>query len=341
MTSFRHPVLVQAESMSTQARTKIAAGIATLLLTACGGGGGSTTPEQITPITPVTPVAPITPVTPEAAPVQVSITAQVTDAASVNGASLEGAVVTLSTSATATPVTTTAVLDTSTGTYTLQASIDPATLPTTAPVLLTISKPGYETQVIEVSSSQLKAGIPVTTEAPVALKRLDPVTELAPPEGVALTRIGDNKAPNDEINKYMQTASVGLSKTLQLGSIESLADSAGNLSAYPTMTLSISFRALQSSGCQDDEVRLYQAQTQGSTPTLIQRFAWNTAPKLIDASANGSLTLFQPTISTAGMKLGQGPLWLELKSGLCMFDEYDDFEFVNIHAKFNAATVTP
>ncbi len=329
MTPFRPSLPVQPNSIGPKACRSLAASLVALLLTACGGGGSESTATVAAPVTPVTPVT---------KPLQVKITTVVTDSADASSTPLEGAVITLSTSAAEVPVV--ATLDVVTGTYTLQTSLDPATLPTSAPVLLTISKPGYETQVIEVLSSQLKAGIPIA-ETPIALKPLDPVTELAPAEGVTLTRVGDNKAPNDEINKYMQTAAVGLSKTIHLGSIDSLADGSGHLSAYPTMTLSISFRALQANDCQDDEVRLYQAQAQGATPTLIQRFSWNTTPQLIDANVNGSLTLFQPTISTAGMKIGQGPLWLEIKSGLCLPDEYDDFEFVNIHAKFNAASAAP
>lgn len=293
--------------------------LAALLLAACGGGT----------VEPEVPTTPVTPTTPVSTSVAVDVETRITD---TSGADLAGATVTLVTRALEAPVVATVASD---GHYSLQTTVEAAQLPTDAPVLVTISKVGYATQVLELTPAELTQGSVRTTE-PVVLDALVS-TELAPAAGVNLTRVGDNKAPADELNKYMQTRAVGRSTTIELGRIDSLVDTQGELSAYPTMTLSISFRALQASDCPDDEVRLYQAATADASPVEIQRFRTTGTPiKLPDSSLNGSLTLFQPTFSTAAMKLGQGPLWLEVKSGLCMVDEYDDFEFVNVHARFNA-----
>lgn len=299
----------------THFKPRICVALTALLLAACGGGAVDTGTDTPTPPAADTSLA-------------VDVETRITDS---SGTDLAGATVTLVTRALAAPVVATVASD---GHYSLQTTVEASQLPTDAPVLVTISKTGYATQVLELTPTELTQGS-VRTTAPVVLAALA-TTELAPAAGVNLTRVGDNKAPADELNKYMQTRAVGRSTTIELGRIDSLVDAGGELGTYPTMTLSISFRALQASDCPDDEVRLYQAATADASATEIQRFRTSGTPiKLPDSSLDGSLTLFQPTFSTAALKLSQGPLWLEVKSGLCMVDEYDDFEFVNVHARFN------
>jgi hypothetical protein len=306
-----------------RARLLVATVVAGLLV-ACGGNGGSLGTSTTTTTT--------------AAPTTVTLQSTVTDG-STNPVS--GATITVATQSATETASTSAQ-----GQFSLTLSLStlpPATSGTD--VLVVVNKPGFQTQVVTLTQTQLRRGGTQTLDQIALQLQPLPPTKLAPAAGAVLTRLGDGVlSGHTASNQFLQGAVVPgqTTYTIDMGGFTALADPLdGTVSAaYPTMTLTGRFRGLQTDLC-PSEIEVYQLS--GSTRTTLATFGPATTPALPPSATDGTLSLITlDGISTSGLNVANGDLWVQLRAGDCdpspTATDYDDFEFLDLTITFNAPT---
>lgn len=304
-----HPVPTPGRTTSVMRAARVSASLGALFLAACGG---SVSTEATPP--------------PPAAPTTVTLSARVLNAAGT--ATVSDATVVVATSSGST------TLALNNGSY--SASIAVSQFAANVPVVITISKPGFLTETVQIAAADIVAGRTVSVPTPVTLD-IVPVATLIAAQGVALTRLGNGETTD----VGLQSGQVfGTRKTLQLGTFGSL-----DLTQYASLTVSINFRGVDATrlGCAD-KVAVYQTTNTDGTfapAQVLANFTATSTPALPDSPDASETGLASLTLSTAGLVAANGPLWLEISSGACrrpdgtQIDAFDDFEFFDVRGTFN------
>lgn len=281
-------------------------GICTVgLMVACGGGGGSSTSGSGT-----------TDGGGSDAP-QTTLSGTVSDAAT--GAGIAGATVQIGTNDSNVGVS---VVTDSNGDYTL--SVTTSTLNTETTIVVTVSKPGYATQVIEYTGLSSAGG--VISDTSTTLTRATD-NEFYPTDGVALTRLGDGQANDDTVNSKLQVGTVALAttKTINLGT-----PVADQLAENVTLTVSTTMRGVQAEICADT-ITISQG-------TFSKTWTNGGADDLSNSANDGTLTGYNFDVPTSSLSAGTS-VTVTIASGACSGavapDYVDDFEFVNVHGVFH------
>lgn len=240
----------------------------------------------------------------------------------------------------------TVVVATSSGSTTLalnngrySASINVNQFAANVPVVITISKPGFLTETVQIPAADIVAGRTVNVSTPVTLDVV-PVTTLIPADGVALTRLGNGETTD----VGLQSGQVfGTRKALQLGTFGSL-----DLTQYRSLTLSINFRGLDVNrlGCAD-KVAVYQTTNTDGTRTAaadLATFTSTSTPALTDSPDSNETAVTLLAMPVSGLVAANGPLYVEISAGACkradgtQIDAFDDFEFFDVRAIFDPVT---
>jgi hypothetical protein len=307
-----YPVPTPGRTASVMRTARVSASLGALFLAACGGSVSTEAPAP----------APVQPTT-------VTLSTQVLDATGTNPVS--GATVVVATSAGS---TTLALND---GRY--SASIAVNQFAANVPVVITISKPGFLTETIQIPAADIVAGRTVSINTPVTLDVV-PVTTLIAADGIALTRLGNGETTD----VGLQSGQIfGTRKTLQLGTFGSL-----DLTQYASLTLSINFRGLDVNrqGCAD-KVAVYQTTNTDGTRTAapdLATFTPTSTPALTDSPDSNETAAALLAMPVSGLVAANGPIYVEISSGACkrpdgsQIDAFDDFEFFDVRATFDPVT---
>jgi hypothetical protein len=304
MRAFRRRLIYGASSLFV---TAVGVGV----LSACGGGGGGHGDggqTQSTPTTPTTPTA------------RTTISGTLTNTAT--GSGVAGAEVSLGTNDSTTQLST---ISDVTGKYTL--TVDTSRLNTDTTIVVTVSAPGYQTYTAQFPNLSASGG---TVEGSTAIQQAT-ASEYYPAAGIHLTHLGDGVAsgtPNSKLQ--MGGGSFPTSKTITFGP----APDAAALSAYSTFNVYVDMRGVEASTRQDTVI-VFQGASDGSANVYQREWSGNGIP---DGALDGTLTPYIFAIPVSALKPGGGDLNVRITSGSQVGsvppDDIDDFEFVNVHARF-------
>ncbi|MGY0197640.1 carboxypeptidase-like regulatory domain-containing protein [Leptothrix sp. BB-4] len=285
------------------------------LLGACGGVSSGDTTVVVTPTS-------------------VTLQSKVKD---TSASPVNGATITVATQSTSLTASTDAQ-----GDFSLTMSL--SALPpagTNTDVVVVVNKDGYQTQVVTLSSAQLRRGGTLSLDQIALQLTALPRTKLAPLAGALLTRLGDGVlSGHSASNQYLQGTVVPgqITYTIDMGGFTALADAGtGAVSgAYPTMTLAGRFRGLQTDIC-PSQIEIYQLN--GSVRTTVATLGLTSTPALLPSALDGSIsTLTMAGIPTTALNTANGNLWVQLRAGDCdasAATDYDDFEFLDLTVTFN------
>ena len=307
-----HPVPTPGRTTSIMRAARVSASLGALFLAACGGSV-STEP-------------------PPAEPTTVTLSTQVLDA--TGSQAVSGATVSVATKDGS------ATLALNNGSY--SARVEVAQLPARnsgVPVVITISKAGFLTETVQIAATDIVAGRTVNVPTAVTLDVV-PDTTLIAADSSAITRLGNGVTEN----AGLQSGTVYVDRFYPTGTGRrmKLDDFTQALAAYQSMTLSISFRGVDASQfrCADQVAVFQTADTTGARINGRADVAVFTAPTLPDSESEGSVSnVAFPLIPTTSLNTGNGPLWVEIKSGACASsgNDLDDFEFFDVKAMFTSA----
>ncbi len=268
------------------------------LLAACGGGGTTSVTAPIVSTT--------------------NITGSVGNA---SGAPVVDATVSLG----ATSGTSTTTRTDLNGNYALP--VNPSTINIGTVVVVTVAKEGYKSCTGTVDQST--ATVSGCTILPLAaLDELHPA-----PADAALTRLGDGEVSGGTTNSKLQiTTPLGLVKTISLGWLQNSV----NLADYQTLTIHVSMRGLQTSGCADKVSVLQGASSQTASAVKVFSAADN---NLANSDPDGALSPYALPVPTSLLNAAGGNVYVKLEAGLCTegtpADPSDDYEFVGLYGKFS------
>ncbi len=271
------------------------------LLSACGGGGGGDSGQTQT------------------AP-QTTISGTLTDAGT--GSAVAGAEVSVGTNDSTTPLSTTTD---GTGKYSL--TIDTSKINTNTTIVVTVSAPGYQTSTVELQDLSPTGG---TVGGGTTMQQAA-AGEYYPADGIHLLRLGDGVTVGS-VNSKLQTGGgpFPTSKTISFGPVPD----AAALGSYSTFKVHVDIRGLEASYCQDS-VTVFQGPSDGSAN--VYQIEW-LGGNMQDSAIDGSMTPYTFAVPVNALTPGGGDLNVRISSGNCAGsiapDLVDDFEFVNVHARF-------
>ncbi len=194
-------------------------------------------------------------------------------------------------------------------------------------VVVTVAKEGYKSCTGTVDPATLVvAGCTILPLA--ALDELHPA-----PADASLVRLGDGEVSGGTTNSKLQiTTPLGLAKTISLGWLQN----GVNLADYQTLTIHMSMRGLQTSGCADKVKVLQGASPQVATAVKTFSAADN---NLANSDLDGALSAYALAVPTSLLNAAGGNVYVTLEAGLCTegtpADPSDDYEFVGLYGKFS------